>query len=356
MSETLRVIQHPGLLEGRSDRSLAEQARIAARGNKAAAGLSGPYFGISSIAASGAELLIPNGRAGGSERALATQLESARYPEMAGIEIVSQGPWVGDADLTPILDKHHPGWKQDLLKIARGGNDMAIEDDAVYTSMESLNGEGHITRYQVTDMFELRDRAPWLVDLFQNEIRYLTALWAGDPTIILGEDSSAININRADGGDYGGHVDRNWLTANFSLAQAKKGGFLELWEGRNEVKDSRTSETRYIQQGDSYQVLLKPGHVYFFNGFLHPHKVNSLSGERVVIPGNYHTERRPETRDKNFNASLGLRHTNGTSTERRTPQGLIEGRHGDLAELRARHGEREIINLTSSRRRLSSAA
>ena len=226
-------------------------------------------------------------------------IEAMSYPEITGVKFHRVNPYVVAVDLRPILEKHHPYWQGELLEVARQQPNAVIKPGFDDTSM--VEPVKTPTYYQQTRQGAILENLAWVQKLFKHEIRYLAERLMKDRSMRLGVDESALNMNRTTEGPYELHIDRNPITALLGVTDVEEGqgGELVVHERRDEF--GRPA-------GKSFKLRPKAGILYFFKGLDHPHEVTPYSGliPRVVMPGDYYSEKVPEIIDTKFNGQLGL--------------------------------------------------
>ncbi len=239
------------------------------------------------------------------------RVEAMTYPEIADVKFKRENPYVVSIDLRPILNKHHPLWRGELLEVAREQSLAKIVGGFDPTSMAP---DDTVTYYQPTTNGVIKERLPWMHSLFEQEIRYLAERLTGDKTMHLGKGNSALNINYTSEGPYEMHTDRNQITALLGLTNVpdSKGGELVVHQGR----DERTNRA----YGQNFKLRPQAGILYFFNGLEHPHEVTAYFGKepRGVMPGDYYNDQVPEVDSPWFDKGIGFK-----VEEKRSQGGLL---------------------------------
>jgi len=226
-------------------------------------------------------------------------IEAMSYPGITKTEFIRVNPYVVAVDLRSMLSDVHPNWQGELLEVARQQPDKLIIPGFDDTSL--VEPDKAPTFYKPTRQGVIKEDLKWFHSLFEHEIRFLAERLMKDPSMRLGVDESALNMNYTSEGPYELHIDRNPLTALLGVTDVKEGegGELTVHEKRDEF--GRPA-------GNKFKIRPQAGVLYFFMGRKHPHEVTPYMGSspRVVMPGDYYSESVPEVIDTSFNEKIGL--------------------------------------------------
>jgi hypothetical protein len=195
---------------------------------------------------------------------------------------------------TYVVDSLLPqGWRDELMAVAEHDAVFHMLEASSVTSREaspfekipSLTVDGRV----------LRDRAPWLFELYQGPFRDLAATTAGTAVACAREDlyGAVLNVQRGAGMRYECHVDSNPLQGLLYVTTHAPG------EG-GELVVARDPGAHSVADVDAACDLIYPvaGHLVFFDARQHPHYVRALADEsavRVVVAMNFYTEDSPES-------------------------------------------------------------
>jgi hypothetical protein len=201
-------------------------------------------------------------------------------------------------DVTSLLPAR---WKDDIGSTAAGADFRAFPRTPVL-SREAADVT-HIQRGRV-HAATVRQRLPWLYELYRNVFRELAADVWGEPIDTARDDRYGVvlNVQRGRAMRFECHVDSNPVTGLLFFT-GHPGGGGELVVGHDPAAIGIEALER-----DCTAVQPEAGRLIFFDGRNYPHYVRALAGEsdvRVAAVMNFYTEGCPEsTRPAELNRHL----------------------------------------------------
>src|SRR3989344_4213762 len=244
-------------------------------------------------------------------------------------------------DVRPILERAHPDWDNEMLRVAKAAGQKSIEGGSVGTSLAPPDFQ---TVYHPTNGLTIARELPWALDLYRNEFRNIVESITGDPSVHLGEDlAHSLNMNLTLRGPYELHGDRNKWTGMSSATTMEQGegGETIFWPESivseapapslrsnltpdilsqimrwqelsliDRLKVWREFDLWHILHPKNGESIYKPvavirpeaGFLYVFNGRTQLHEVTAFQPKtpdrvRLTVPGDYYTNDVPEVID-----------------------------------------------------------
>jgi hypothetical protein len=210
------------------------------------------------------------------------------------------GFWFCAVDVRGILPTN---WQADILRIAETA---AVAKTIVPTSVTSRESSTDLKLPVLTVGGRiLRERLPWLDELYRGHFRDLAQLICSEPVATALDARYAVNLNIQRGPTmrYECHVDSNPIEGLLYVTDNSPGT-------GGELVVARRSASIGVQQValDAIRIYPTSGLLYFFDARRFPHYVEPLScsdAKRVVIAMNYYTPSSPESaRPRDLNKHL----------------------------------------------------
>jgi hypothetical protein len=193
-------------------------------------------------------------------------------------------------DVTTLLPE---GWQSQLIDLARN---EAVARQIVPphpTSREAADVEA--VTVQGVSAQQIRNKAAWLVSLYENEFLELAQRHTREPVAIARGERHTVVLNVQTGSTmrYECHVDTNPVQGMLYVTSHAPGNGGELVVANNHLAHS-------IQEVECDCTTIYPmaGHLLFFDARRHPHFIRSLADKadfRVAVAMNYYTPSAPET-------------------------------------------------------------
>jgi len=141
---------------------------------------------------------------------------------------------------------------------------------------------------------QIRDKASWLVSLYENEFLELAQRHANEPVTSARGDRHTVVLNVQTGSTmrYECHVDTNPIQGMLYVTSHAPGDGGELIVANN----SQAHSVEEVEN-DCSAIYPMAGHLLFFDGRHHPHFIRNLTNEgdvRVAVAMNYYTSSSPE--------------------------------------------------------------
>jgi len=175
-----------------------------------------------------------------------------------------------------------PGWIEDIYGVIAGSARAVEMQGESSTSREELNAS---IKYEVVTGDVIRERLPWLWNLYEHQFVGFATSVAGRPMKISKFEKSAINMNVLNGTEarYEWHVDSNPLT-----------GLVYV----NSLTQEDGGELVFEVGGRHVPVYPRSGHLAFFDARELPHTVMPLKKDlcRISIPMNFFFAEEDEVR------------------------------------------------------------
>ncbi len=192
-------------------------------------------------------------------------------------------------DLTSTL---HQQWQEDILIVAKDATSKILRP----RSVTSREGDRNLKiRVQTTNGKVVRERLPWLYELYHGVFRDLGQLGVHEPLVTATNDLYGAVLNVQEGSDmrYEAHVDSNPVEGLFYVTDHPK-------DNGGELVVSNRPDANSVAEIDSDCTIVYPvaGHLIFFDGRRFPHYVRSLNDPtaiRVVVAMNFYTPSCPES-------------------------------------------------------------
>jgi hypothetical protein len=177
-----------------------------------------------------------------------------------------------------------PRWEEEILAAVEIGAADALLQGGGMTSLESA---GTDIPYRLLDGIEVKQRLPWLVDLYRGPLTALASRASGHAMVPSCSDRTGVNVNALDGpgGRYELHVDSNPVTGLLFVTGHDAGSGGQL-----------------LFEADSGPILIdpEPGLFITFDARNLPHAVTPLTGRtvRVSVPMNFYSSDEDPGKDR----------------------------------------------------------
>jgi len=184
------------------------------------------------------------------------------------------------------------GWKNHIIE-ASGLSDAKV---LLPRSVTSREGNPDLQLSVLTlDGIKLKERLPWLFELYRTIFRDLAQLGSSEPVRCASQDvyAAVLNVQRGSNMRYETHVDSNPIEGLLYVTTHPKGSGGELVVANVPAANS-VSEI----DTDCSTIYPVEGNLVFFDARRFPHYVRHLNGEndvRVVVAMNFYTPSCPES-------------------------------------------------------------
>ena len=192
-------------------------------------------------------------------------------------------------DVTALLPV---GWQQELVDLAQRASTHRQIVPPHPTSREAVDVTS--VAVQGVSAATLRDEAPWLSELYENEFRHLAQRCSAEEVVVAKgkRHTVVLNVQSGVGMRYECHVDTNPVQGMLYVTSHLSGSGGELVVA-NRLDAHSVAEI----EADCSTIYPIAGHFLVFDGRSHPHFIRSLTatgGLRVAAAMNYYTPSSPE--------------------------------------------------------------